>query len=108
MEMYVPETHLILDSSDLIINRVQDVEPILEHNKELRSQEQRSDWGRHIASVPAVILEKWLNEEYARGNTTMRYGSQEFWNMVRKKLDDPDWAYLRVDGPKPSIVGFGD
>ncbi len=32
-----------------------DVEDILEHNKTLRSMSQKSDWGRHIASIPNII-----------------------------------------------------
>ena len=73
-----------------------DVEPILEHNKTLRSMEQKSDWGRHVASVPNVIAVKWLNEEWQRGNF-IRYLSAEWMDLVAKKLKDPDWAYLRTD-----------
>lgn len=76
---------------------VQDVEPYLERNKELRSQPQKSDWGRHIASVPVVIINRWLAEEWERGNTGLQLGSEEWNRFVWKKLRDPDWAYLRVD-----------
>jgi hypothetical protein len=45
-----------------------------------------------------VILVRWLNEEYARGNTHLRLFTREFnETVVRRKLQDPDWAYLRVD-----------
>lgn len=91
--------HLDTNGRDITVERVQDVEDILEHNKALRTEEQRSDWGRHIASIPNVILEKWLNEEAARGNQTIRWGSKEFDELIRKKLRDPDWAYLRTDKP---------
>lgn len=77
--------------------RVQDVEPYLEWNKVLRDQPQKSDWGRHIASVPNVIIERWLNEEWQRGNTGLVLDSPEFKQLVWKKLQDPDYAYLRVD-----------
>lgn len=76
---------------------VQDVEPYLEHNKELRSQPQKSDWGRHVASVPNVIINRWLQEEWDRGNTSLTFGSPEWRALVWKKLQDPDWAYLRTD-----------
>lgn len=76
---------------------VQDVQPILEWNKVLRSQRQKSDWGRHVASVPNVIVNRWLNEEWARGNTTMKLGDAEFMQMVQRKLRDPDWKFLRTD-----------
>jgi hypothetical protein len=89
--------HLDRNGRDLTIERTQDVADILARNKALRAQQQTSDWGRHIASIPCVILEKWLNEEAARGNPTMRWGSREFDALVAKKLRDPDWAYLRTD-----------
>lgn len=77
--------------------RTQDVEPYLEHNKLLRSMPQKSDWGRHIASIPNVIIERWLNEEHARGNIGLRLYSREFDELIARKLRDPDWAYLRTD-----------
>jgi hypothetical protein len=89
--------HLDRGGQDIAIERVQDVEDILARNRELRAQEQRSDWGRHIASIPCVILERWLNDEAARGNQTIRWGSKEFDALVARKLRDPDWAYLRTD-----------
>jgi hypothetical protein len=92
-------TQLKLDRTDKLIvaHTMQDVEPILERNKQLRSMPQKSDWGRHIASIPNVILVKWLNEEYVRGNTHLRMYTKEFDELVEKKLKDPDWAYLRTD-----------
>lgn len=108
------QTQLILEQgvrakdSLLIANTIQDVEPILERNKQLRSMEQRSDWGRHIASIPNVTITQWLNEEYARGNVDLRLGSKEFDQLVAKKLRDPDYAYLRTDcGVANGTLGFG-
>ena len=43
-----------------------------------------------------MILLKWLNEEHARGNTGLRLFTQEFDELVAKKLADPDWAYLCI------------
>ena len=73
-----------------------DVEPILERNKELRSMPQKSDWGRHVATIPNIILVKWLSEEWERGRD-IRYLSKEFDELVARKLQDPDWKYLRTD-----------
>lgn len=89
--------HLDRNEKKIIAVTEQDVEPILEHNKELRSQSQKSDWGRHVASIPNVIMVKWLNEEYARGNTELRMFSKEFDELIARKLRDLDWAYLRTD-----------
>ena len=54
------------------------------------------DWARHVASIPNVILLKWLNEEHARGHTGLRLFTREFDELVARKLADPDWAYLKI------------
>ena len=87
--------------------RAQDVEDIVEHNKDLQSEAQRSDWGRHTASVPAVIIEKWLNEEYSRGNVELRFLGPGFDEFFKKKIDDPDNRAWRVDNPSnPFHLGY--
>lgn len=95
--------HLDSNGKDIAIEHVQDVEPILEWNKAARSDEQRGDWGRHIARIPNVIYVRWLHEEHARGNTSLRLFTSEFDLIVQKKLNDPEWAYLRTDGPKRQV-----
>jgi len=93
------ETRLTLDRGEKLIvaETIQDVEPILERNHVLRSQPQKSDWGRHIACIPNVILVRWLNEEYARGNVSLRMFSKGFDALVAKQLRDPGWKHLSVD-----------
>lgn len=92
---------ILLDSNgqDMAIRHVQDVEPILEHNALLRTMEQPSDWGRHVASIPNVIYIKWLDEAHAKGHTDLRLFTPEFDEIVQRKLADPEWAYLRTDKP---------
>jgi hypothetical protein len=92
-------TELILDRNHkrIIASTTQDVEPILDRNHGLRGEPQRSDWARHVASIPNVILVQWLNEEYARGNTRLRMFSPEFNAIVERKLADPNWKKLRTD-----------
>ncbi len=101
--------HLDTNGEDLTVEHVQDIEPILERNKTLRTEDQRSDWGRHVASIPNVIYVRWLNEEHDRGNTSLRMFTPEFDEIVQKKLNDPEWMYLRTD--KPALImgwmGFG-
>ena len=98
------ETRIHLDSNgkDLTVEHYQDVEDILKRNARLRAEEQHSDWGRHVASIPNVIYVKWFNEEVNKGNTHLKIFSHEFDQIVRKKLQDPEWAYLRTD--KPNLV----
>lgn len=96
----------LADKRTIAVVSTDDVEPVLEHNKLLRTVQQKSDWGRHIASVPNVISVKWLNEEWERGNF-IRYLSKEWDELLERKLRDPEWAYLRVDAPEHRI-GWGD
>ena len=86
--------HLDADGDALTIEHVQDVEPILERNKALCGEAQSSDWGRHIATIPNVVIVKWMNEE---GADVLRMSGEEFGAFIRRKLDDPDWRHLRVD-----------
>ena len=93
------KTEIRLDKTDrsITVYSHDDVEDILENNKRLRSTPQKSDWGRHIASIPNVISVKWLNEEWERGNTKLRFLSKEWDELVAKKLKDQEWAFLRTD-----------
>jgi hypothetical protein len=90
------ETRLTLDRGDKLVvaESIQDVEPILERNKALRGEAQKSDWGRHIGTIPNVLIVKWMNEE---GADVLRMGSEEFGAFIKRKLDDPDWRHLRTD-----------
>lgn len=76
---------------------IQDVEPILERNSALRGQQKDSDWGRHVATIPNVILTRWLNEEWERGNVGVKLFGPEMDAIVDRKLRDPEWKWLRVD-----------
>lgn len=97
--------HLDANGQDLAVEHKQDVEPILDQNKAWRSQEQKSDWGRHIAEIPNVIYVTWLDEEHRKGNTDLRLFTPEFDEIVKQKLYDPDWAHLRTD-MKHSTIGW--
>ncbi|MBN9601820.1 MAG: hypothetical protein J0G33_02695 [Afipia felis] len=102
------ETKIAFDDGRMIVESTQDVEDILENNKRLRSMAQKSDWGRHVASIPNVIMTRWLNEEYERGNTSIRLFGPEMDALVERKLKDPEWAYLRTDSAQvQSFMGFG-
>ena len=90
-------TRLRVEEGDLVVHTWQDVEDIVERNKALAGVPQRSDWGRHVASVPANVINQWLDEEYARGNVDLRWGSKEFMALVARKLRDHDWLFLRTD-----------
>ena len=91
-------TAVLLDRAGTVItSATQDVEPIHARNQRLRGTPQTSDWGRHVATIPNVILLKWLNEAHARGNTALRLFTKEFDEFAARKLADPEWKYLRTD-----------
>ena len=92
-------TSLHIDESarSFTFKRSQDVEDIIEANKQAAAQPQASDWGRHVARIPNIFLEQWLNEEYARGNVSLRLFTPEFDRLIARKMQDPDWRFLRVD-----------
>ena len=103
--MLATRVHLDSNGKDLTVESVQDVEDILDWNKEARRDEQRSDWGRHIGRIPNIMYVRWLNDEHRKGNTNLRLFTPEFDAIVREHLFDPEFAYLRVDKP-PLQIGW--
>jgi hypothetical protein len=99
MDGVLVRPHFDSNGQDLAIEHVQDCDPILEWNKEARRDDQKSDWGRHVAKIPNVVYVKWLNEAHAKGHTSLRLFTPEFDEIVQRKLQDPEWAYLRTDKP---------
>jgi hypothetical protein len=93
------------ENRSIVVYSEDDIDPYLDNNKRLRGEEQKSDWGRHVASIPNIILVQWLNEAWKSGHE-VRYLSAEWDEIVAKKLQDPEWAYLRVDGVSHR-VGWG-
>ena len=45
----------------------------------------------HVARIPPAIIHKWLVEE------GLNVFSKEHGERLMKKLDDPEWQYLRVN-----------
>ena len=93
------KTRAHIDASErkITFNSMQDVEPILERNKALQGEPQKSDFARHVARIPNIFINQWLYEEWARGNTTIKMFNAEFNKLVDRKLRDPDWRWLRTD-----------
>jgi hypothetical protein len=94
MSKVLPRIHLDSDGRALTIEHVQDVEAILDRNKALQREPQKSDFARHVATIPNVVLIQWMNQE---GADVLRMSSDEFGVFIRKKLADPDWRHLRTD-----------
>lgn len=81
----------------ILIEYEQDVEPALEWARQLRNLDDRG-YGtasrelRRVAFVPNIVITKWLAEE------GLNIFDPDHEARYRKKLNDPDWAYLRT-GP---------
>lgn len=100
------DTLLRFDDDSLTIQTSQDVEDIIERNKRLQGEAQSGDF-RHVASIPNNIINAWLNEAWAKGNVSMKMFDEDFNRMVKMKLDDPDWRFLRTDNrSNPFRIGF--
>ncbi len=78
------------------INHVQDVEPILDRNKQFQNlmpQTKSETLGRHLASIPLVVWQKW-NEE--TGGQFFKMNKVEQTKFIKRKLADPDNKFLRA------------
>jgi hypothetical protein len=86
-------TQLKLTDGALAVRHYQDVEDIIERNKQLQQAPQKSDWARHVATIPNNILLKWMLEE---GVPVFGMPAHEWDRFLKKKLADPDWRDLRT------------
>lgn len=77
---------------------VQDVQPWLERNQRLRNDEGYKRRGvkkshLHVATLPNVVIERWLNEKRIPPNYLSREGAE----AIRKILQhDRDYQYLKT------------
>jgi hypothetical protein len=104
----VNKAHFDPAERSLTFQRTQDITDILDRNKELQSlrQDPKASW-RHTACIPNVIYEKWIGEEWAKGNKITSIYGPEMERIVQKKLQDPDNKYLRTDDPSnPFYLGW--
>lgn len=75
------------------IRTSQDVAPVLERNKAAKNHNDGYSQGREmrrVATIPAAVGLKWLNEE------GWWYQDPQYADRLMKKLNDPDWAHLRT------------
>lgn len=77
----------------VLIRHQQDCNPTIELNKKLYNMGDgygpTREW-RRAASIPNIILEKWLKEE------GIRWWDSEDAPALMAKLDDPEWRFLRT------------
>lgn len=92
------------------VQTFQDVSSYLRNNEEMYNYNQLNknseSWkkdhalGWHRASIPMVIVHKWLKEFQALNKLehTPRIVDPEFKVFMYKKIQDPEYRKLRVDG----------
>jgi hypothetical protein len=93
-------TQFFHDKADekYVVNRVQDVEPILKANR--ISQTDGTDGYtasrdlKRVASIPLVVVEQWMKQD---GINVLALTGDEQQKYFKKKLNDPDNRFLRTD-----------
>ena len=91
----VSEFHYDESEDKTTVNVVQDCEPIIEKNKALQSESPDNVLGRRIASIPLVVVQKWMQED---GVNFLALPKHEKGKYLRRKLNDPEYRYLRTSG----------
>lgn len=79
------------------VKRTQDVEAIINHNKNLQAEGfsgyTPSGDMKHVASIPLIVIEQWARKWGIPMNEIMGPRMHE---VIRKELNDPDNAFLRT------------
>ena len=81
-----------------VVERTQDVEPILNQNK-MRQNDGLDGYSKsrdlkQVASIPLVVAESWMKTD---GVNWLQLTGSDREKYLRKKLNDPDNAFLRTD-----------
>lgn len=93
MTANILNTKYAVEDDKVIVNRQQDIQRILDWNKErnIDGHNKRSDM-RLAGRIPFVVVEMWLNE------SGLKLGSQEFAEYVKKKLMSGEFNKLIANG----------
>lgn len=87
------QTRYFDEDGKIIIQRSQDIEDILEFNKQrnMEGHNRKSDM-RLAGSIPFVVVEQWVKE------SGLKIGSKEFSEYIKKKLMSGDFNKLIANG----------
>lgn len=81
------------EDDKVIVNRHQDIQDILDFNKERNIDGHKVGSDMRLAgSVPFVVIEMWMQE------SGLKLGSQEFAEYVKKKLMSGEFGKLIANG----------
>ena len=84
-------------TGDAYIETIQDVDPLIDQNKDLQNDDSYSRNGIkndmwHFASIPISVQMRWLNE-YGSQDWPMRPGNEK---LLFRLLNSPEWKYLKA------------
>lgn len=91
---------LHLDEGNAVVQYAQDVEPILEANRQRQSDPHKGKEMRHIASIPHVVMHQWLADAGLPAGWWLRADRKEKAQFVRKKLNSSEWQWLKTQPGK--------
>jgi hypothetical protein len=100
------QTDVLFDSDGKVIFRtLQETQPVLDMNKEFRSNGRRG-WTdskdmRYVASIPAGVILQWIQEGFSVFDEELDQA------RLARKLNDPDNFYLRTSEGRLGPVGDG-
>lgn len=99
------QTDCLFDSDGKVIFRTQqETQPVLDYAKDLRNHDDRGYFAdgdmRRVASIPTVLVAAWMNE----GIDVFNPDHQD---RVARKLNDPDYFYLRTAPGQLGPTGDG-
>lgn len=87
-----------VDDNSLVIERTQDVAPILDQNKAAQSNGFNANANmRHAAAIPAIVWQQWDKEFYQMHKRSLLGAPRKLKDKFMKaKLNDPDNRFLRT------------
>jgi len=74
----------------------EELQAIRDDNLRMQNGEKQVGNYRMTSQIPLIFIEKWLNEEWMRGNVGLKLCDEEFDKIIFRKLQDPDWKFLRT------------
>lgn len=93
-------SEFVVDEDKHIVNYTQDVEPILEQNKAANNSGHDGYWqnraAKQFAEVPMIFAMKWMKDDGLEGRAYFRMNKHDKEQYVRRKLNDPDYAFMRT------------
>ena len=98
---YFHRTH----DGDWVHETIQDVQPILDANKEAANHCNPFNASRDlqmVARIPLILVAKWRNE------LGIDYWNPDHQEAVDRLLESSDWRWLRVDGLRNNNVSMSD